>query len=284
MAYLDSVTRLGPGGGPRPQYVGFSPAAATAVVTGTSFTESDLVSGHQTVITLSNDTWVAAGVSFDAVRQAIIDGDTSAQSETFGFNNEIRDKQSVTGVARTSDTVVTITWSAAPAYDITADEVRTVTIPATALTGGNAVVASPNIGVTADVESTEEEIRSGGYGFLNSYDSYRQKKRRRKKRLGELLEQLKELDPVDREIAELIHKDDEREQQEASIAELERLVAQSFSNKAIPEIKAYNERVAKAFTRAYMQGNYSAYEALEREMERAREEEDFLFLAMIALD
>lgn len=155
MAYLDSVTRLGPGGGPRPQYAGFSPAAATAVVTGTSFTEADLVSGHQTVITLSNDTWVAAGASFDAVRQAIIDGDTSAQSETFGFNNEIRDKQSVTGVARTSDTVVTITWSAAPAYDITADEVRTVTIPATALTGGNAVVASPNIGVTADVDATQ---------------------------------------------------------------------------------------------------------------------------------
>ena len=121
-----------------------------------NLTESQIVSGgQQIVITLSNDTWVNA--TFDAQRQNIIDGLTSAQSELTGWNNEVRDNEVVTAVVRTSDTVVTITLSAAASYDVTADETITVTIPATALvTSGSALVASPTISVTADVEVSAE--------------------------------------------------------------------------------------------------------------------------------
>jgi hypothetical protein len=76
---------------------------------------------------------VADDGTFAAQRQAIIDGLDSAQSEATGWNAEVRDKEVVGAVVRTSDTVVTITLTAAAAYDITADETITVTIPAAAL-------------------------------------------------------------------------------------------------------------------------------------------------------
>ncbi len=121
---------------------------ATAAVTGTatvSITENDIVAGGKTIIiTLTDDTWVAAGATFDAQRQNIIDGLDSAQSETFGWNNEVRDKEVVGAVVRTSDTIVTITLSASASYDITLQETITVTIPASALViSASSVIGSP---------------------------------------------------------------------------------------------------------------------------------------------
>ena len=161
---MAAVSRLGLHGGPRAN-IGGGAAVVSAVVTGTAvsgLTESDVVSGGKTIIiTLTNDTWVASGATFNAQRQNIIDGLDSAQSETTGWNAEVRDKEVVTAVARTSDTVVTITLTAAAAYDVTSDETITVTIPATALTGGTEVVASPTIGVTA-AAVVEEDTGGGG--------------------------------------------------------------------------------------------------------------------------
>lgn len=125
---------------------------ASAALTGTAtegITEADVVAGGKTIIvTLTNDTWVAAGATFDAARQAIIDGLNSAQSELTGWNAEVRDKEVVTAVVRTSDTVVTITLSAAAAYDITAQETITVTVPATAVVGAVAIVGEPTFTVS----------------------------------------------------------------------------------------------------------------------------------------
>lgn len=125
---------------------------AVAAISGTldGSTEKDVVSGGKTIIiTLTNDTWVAAGATFNAQRQNIIDGLDSAQSETLGWNNEVRDKEVVTAVVRTSDTVVTITLSAASAYNPGADETITVTVPATALTGATELTGTPTISVSA---------------------------------------------------------------------------------------------------------------------------------------
>jgi hypothetical protein len=137
-------------------FIGVGPEVVigpTAAVSGTvtsSTTESDIVSGGKTiVITLTNDTWVPAGAEFDAQRQNIIDGLNSAQSETNGWNNEVRDKQSVSGVVRTSNTEVTITLDAQAAYDISADETITITVPASALvTSTSPLVASPTFDVS----------------------------------------------------------------------------------------------------------------------------------------
>lgn len=124
-------------------------ADAAATLSGTavpSLTERQIVAGGETiVITLVNETWVAAGPTFDGIRQDIIDGLDSAQSETFGWNNEVRDKEVVGAVVRTSDTVVTITLSASSAYDITAAETITVTVPASAVVGASPITATPTI-------------------------------------------------------------------------------------------------------------------------------------------
>jgi len=140
-----AVSRLGPGGQPR---VALSSAPIPFVsLTGTvsGATETEIVDGGLTIIlTTTNDTWAASGATFNAERQNIIDGITSVQSETFGWNAEVRDKEVVGAVVRTSDTVVTITLSASEDYDISSAETITVTVPATALAGGSELTAIPS--------------------------------------------------------------------------------------------------------------------------------------------
>ena len=137
------------------------PAASSCVITGTvtaSITESDVVTGGKTIIlTLTGDTFVAAGtgpIGSTANTQAIIDGITSAQSETLGWNNEVRDTEVTSAVVRTSSTVATITLTASASYDITATETITVTLPAVALTAAAAIVATPTFTVS---------INAGGF-------------------------------------------------------------------------------------------------------------------------
>jgi hypothetical protein len=128
-------------------------APATAALTGTAtptITEADVVAGGKTIIiTLTGDTWVADGATFNAQRQNIINGIDSAQSEAHGWDVEVKGKEVVGAVARTSDTVVTITLTAEAAYNMTATETITVTVPATAVTLAAQIVATPTFTVTS---------------------------------------------------------------------------------------------------------------------------------------
>ena len=128
-------------------------SAITSDLTGTAIptsAEADIVAGGKTiVITITGDTFVAAGAAFDAERQGLINGLTSAQTELTGWNNEVRDKEPVTSVVRTSDTVCTITLSSSANYDITANETITSTVQATALvTSTSDVVSNQTFDVT----------------------------------------------------------------------------------------------------------------------------------------
>jgi hypothetical protein len=125
--------------------------ALNATVTGTIIpaTQASIrAGGQEIVLTLTGTTWVAVGATFNAERQAIINGLTSAQSEALGWNNVVKALQGVAGVVRTSDTVVTITLDAQGTYTITANETITVTIPASAVNSGSAIVAAPTLLVT----------------------------------------------------------------------------------------------------------------------------------------
>ena len=122
-----------------------------AALTGTALagiTEADIVAGGKTIIiTLTSDTWVAAGATFDAQRQNIINGIDSAQSEATGWDLVPKALQGVAGVVRTSNTIVTVTLDAFPTYNITAPETITATIPATAVVSGQSTVATPTMGI-----------------------------------------------------------------------------------------------------------------------------------------
>jgi hypothetical protein len=155
--------------------------APTAAITGTigdGATEQEVRDGGGTIIiTLTGDTWVAAGGTFNAQRQAIIDGLDSAQSETYGWNAEVRDEMGVASVVRTSSTIVTVTVAASDVADYRIDDpdVVTVTVPAAALvTSSDAITATPTFTVTGAAESvtvagtlgasggTAAEVRAGG--------------------------------------------------------------------------------------------------------------------------
>lgn len=124
-------------------------AAVTGTITPTA-TEADIVTGGKTIIiTLTNDTWVTAGATFDAQRANIAAGVDSAQSEGTGWNAVVKAGIDVGDVVRTSDTVVTITLDAEATYNITATETITVTVPSTAVTGATEIVATPTFTVTA---------------------------------------------------------------------------------------------------------------------------------------
>ena len=93
--------------------------------------EIDVRAGGATVtLTLTDDTWLAAGAAFDAERQNVINGLVSAGAEANGWNNVVQAGLAVTDVIRTSNTVVTITLPAFVAYDIAAVETITATVPA----------------------------------------------------------------------------------------------------------------------------------------------------------
>jgi hypothetical protein len=125
----------------------------SCALTGTVTTavESNIVSGGKTIIlTLTNSTWVAAGGTFDAIRDDIITGMDSAQSEAGGWDAKYKANAGtyVADVVRNDDVTVTVTMSALATYSITSNETITVTVPAAALTGGVAIIASPTFTIT----------------------------------------------------------------------------------------------------------------------------------------
>jgi hypothetical protein len=150
------------------------PAAAITGTIGDGGTEQEVRDGGTILVTLTDDTWVADGATFDAQRQNIIDGLDAASSPATGWNNEVRDEIGVASVVRTSATLATITLTASEVagYAITSTETITVTVPATAVTGGGAITATPTIAITAVTETatisgtigdgaTEQEVRDG---------------------------------------------------------------------------------------------------------------------------
>lgn len=128
-------------------------------------------------------------------------------------------------------------------------------------------------------------VPTGGWIFLSMFDAFRQRKVEDEEQRKKRLEAINKIDnDLDREIAQHLQQDLQKEDRERELQKLESLVAQSFSNQDLPLARAYNERVAKAFVRVAVQGNFSAIEALEREMERVREEEEVLLLALALLE
>lgn len=158
------------GGEIRPRLV-VTHAAPSAAITGTigdGATEQEVRDGDGTVIiTLTADTWVAEGATFDAQRQAIIDGMDAASSPTNGWNDEVRDKLGVGAVVRTNGTVATITISGTEVagYRIDANEVITTTVPNAALvTSSGDLTATPTSTITAATESAAVTGTLGGSG------------------------------------------------------------------------------------------------------------------------
>lgn len=106
--------------------------------------------------TNATDSWAAytialrpapATTPFNDARQNFIDGFVSAQSEASGWNAK-RSLIPVTAVTRVSDSVARLTLPAIAGYDITATETLTDTVPASIVSGGSAIVATPTFTIS----------------------------------------------------------------------------------------------------------------------------------------
>lgn len=120
-----------------------------------------------------------------------------------------------------------------------------------------------------------------GWEFLTDFEVFRTKRDDEEEKRKKALEAVKALeDKTDREIGEFLQQDLKAEARAGEIRELQRLVAKTTAQDLIAA-EAHN--VARTFARAAMQKNFSAIEALEREMDAKIEEEEFLMLALVIL-
>ena len=141
MAYRDQV-RIGNTHGRRGRYNRTGIAVyqrPQVVMTGTCIAAvlaTEVVTGGDTIIlTLTTGSWNTNTPAVEAARPAMLNGLDSAQSENAGWDIEVKAKEVVAAVVRTSDAVVTITLSAAGSFVITSNETITVTIPAALMEG-----------------------------------------------------------------------------------------------------------------------------------------------------
>lgn len=248
-----------------------TPPAATAAITGTIFgaTEADIRAGGRTIIiTLANDSWVAAGATFNAQRQNIINGLTSAGSELLGWNNVVKALQSVAGVVRSSGTVVTITLDAFPTYDITANETITDTIPASALTTSlTAVVGIPAFTVSFI------PVQVAGGGGAGTWQRLKSEPNRRDARGSKSA-------PSHVPVRDLREPED--------IPEIRR-EAKAVGDRTAEEIIASHREISRIKTQMRLTDNAAAMRAMEAEISKIEahlakvkaEDDAFLFIFMM---
>ena len=134
-----------------------------------------------------------------------------------------------------------------------------------AVTGTNASGSDSSNAFSITVTAT---AFTGGWWIAYEQEKIKREQERAKK----LKKQAKKLTTkLDQELAFELRKEVENQ---LRIEELTRLT--KLAQEHEQEVQDLGERVTKAYQRAIIQYNYSALEALEREIQRAKEEEDWL--------
>lgn len=123
---------------------------------------------------------------------------------------------------------------------------------------------------------TEDSVGGWLYDFRRMQARKDDAERRRKA----AIQAVKELDGVDRDIGLLLQQEEQEAEKEQFARELGRIVERSLTRRKLEQSGLMTERVEKAYDRAVIQANYSAMRALDRELQRAIEDEEFLFLVM----
>lgn len=135
---------------------------------------------------------------------------------------------------------------------------------------------------TSDVQQASAAQEAFTGGFFMHFERHATRRDREREEREAAIEATKALEAeVDREIAQFLHEQQAQEAQRKELDRLSTLVAQFADRQA--EL-AFNERVAKAYARALAQQNASALLALERELGRQLEDEEFAVLMALALD
>lgn len=114
-------------------------------------------------------------------------------------------------------------------------------------------------------------------GFLYAYELERARRRKRKREQEEREEEARTLqDKVDAEIALLLAKQEAEAERQAELDRLQRLVRQHSNDQL-----QLSDRAKIAYVRALTQANFSAMEALDRELQRQIDEEEITALMIL---
>jgi beta-lactam-binding protein with PASTA domain len=149
--------------------------------------------------------------------------------------------------------------------------------------GGEFAAEGSTVTITVSLgpEPETEQQATGGWLFWNVYELELQQRRAREKKRKELEEETEQIqDDLDRAIAQELRKQEAIDEKRNDI---ERLREIAKANADLEQARQYSERVATAYARALAKGTFSSLEALDRELKRAKEEEDFLATAVMML-
>lgn len=134
---------------------------------------------------------------------------------------------------------------------------------------------------TAPEPEAEQPERNSG-GWFYDFEQHRERWKNRERQLEEAEESAKQLESrVDREIAELLQQDERKAAFQENISRISRLVAGFADSEAE---QAMSARAAQALARARAQESVGTLLALQREMDRMLEEEEFAVLMMLVAD
>lgn len=144
---------------------------------------------------------------------------------------------------------------------------------------GTLVAPGSTVSIVVSLGDQPQAQASGGW---ESYFRYEQETLKRKRELQKQLEEeeARIQDEIDREIAQLLHQQDRQAQEKSDLARLQTLVNQ-YASQIESDVNA--ERVTNALKAAQARMTLASFERLAREINRAQEEEEFMFfLALIA--
>jgi hypothetical protein len=129
---------------------------------------------------------------------------------------------------------------------------------------------------TAPPTSVVEEVFTGG--FVLAFERAMERRRRQLKKQLELEEEAERIqDETNREIAQLLHKQEIEDTRKQELSRLSALVA---TEQARVEAAELGERLQRAVEKAAAKQTEWAFLALEREIKRAQEEEEFILHAL----
>lgn len=147
--------------------------------------------------------------------------------------------------------------------------------------GGTSVAAGSAVTIVVSLgDQPVASQPSGGGGLIYDYEREMSRRRRERKRRQELEEESERIEEdTTREIARILR---EQEAQAARRAELQRLsqLVEAYAGRGTES--ALSERVQRAVDKAAQSQALYALYALERELQRAVEEEEFMILALRA--
>lgn len=125
----------------------------------------------------------------------------------------------------------------------------------------------------------QDEGNSGGWAFFLKYEQERDRRRKKRREIEEAEEAAEQLpDPVDKEIAQLLQKQEREDEKRTEIERLRTLVKQHADDEAQ---RALTQRAREALERVKARQTPASLYKFDKELRRQLEEEEMAILLLL---